>query len=619
VLLAALLLLAPLTADASFHTFRIESVYSNADGTVQYVVLRESQNLNNQRFLSTHNLTVTHNGTPKTFTFQTDLPGFVTANRRVLIATQGFADLALITPDYVMPNHFLATEAATLDYAGVDSISYPALPTGGTQALDHGSAAVPAIATNFAGASVALGPLPVTSFEYYNAGLDHYFISDLQPDIDALDSGRIPGWTRTGQSFRVFATAGAGINPVCRFYIPPAHGNSHFFTASPSECATIAAKIGTDPNYSGYVFESPNAFYIGLPNTSSGACPSATAPVYRLWNQRADSNHRYTTDPAIKAQMITHGYVPEGYGPDATIMCAPAPGRSSLRFLQGSSATNGALVSDAIAIPNANYQGYQAAGANVDVGPRNGAGEVIAFSEKRAVALLPVTWSSATGNQIVDVPLLAQLNTPITIWVVAGPFVTTQQTALTLWSTAQQMYWAERMGTALPLEVVDATTNPKAGTWNAFTCGTANASVNAIQADIGVRAGRINVYLVNLVDGSTSRGNACSIGGPFVAIAAGSTADLLAHELGHDYALEHIDDLPLAFDVTNVMHPASSTRAFVTEGQSFRAHTLPASAINAVYALRPGQVTRTCDRDTLTLTCPAIARRLWADGSFGPN
>jgi len=43
--------------------------------------------------------------------------------------------------------------------------------------------------------------------------------------------------------------------------------------------------------------------------------------------------------------------------------------------------------------------------------------------------------------------------------------------------------------------------------------------------------GRINVYVVNLVDGSTARGNACATGGGFVAIAAGSGAELLAHEL----------------------------------------------------------------------------------------
>jgi hypothetical protein len=43
--------------------------------------------------------------------------------------------------------------------------------------------------------------------------------------------------------------------------------------------------------------------------------------VYRLFNNRVDANHRYTTDPAIQAQMVALGYIEEGYGPTATIMC----------------------------------------------------------------------------------------------------------------------------------------------------------------------------------------------------------------------------------------------------------------------------------------------------------
>lgn len=54
---------------------------------------------------------------------------------------------------------------------------------------------------------------------------------------------------------------------------------------------------GTHPNYSGYIQETAAAFYIALPNVFTGACPASTTPVYRLWNARVDSNHRYTTDP----------------------------------------------------------------------------------------------------------------------------------------------------------------------------------------------------------------------------------------------------------------------------------------------------------------------------------
>jgi hypothetical protein len=165
--------------------------------------------------------------------------------------------------------------------------------------------------------------------EYYDAVRDHYFITALASEIDALDEQIIPGWARTGESFEAYASAdsaGPGAQPVCRFYIPPENGNSHFFSASVAECAAILSLMQTNPLFAGYVYETASAFFIGLPDLDTGACPLATIPVYRLWNQRADSNHRYTDDPATKAQMIARGSVPEGYGPDAVAMCAPATG-----------------------------------------------------------------------------------------------------------------------------------------------------------------------------------------------------------------------------------------------------------------------------------------------------
>jgi len=72
-----------------------------------------------------------------------------------------------------------------------------------------------------------------------------------------------------------------------------------------------------------FVLESPAVMYIGLPNTVTGACMPGWTPVYRVWNQRADSNHRYMTDRALRDAMVAQGYVAEGYGPDAVIMCAP--------------------------------------------------------------------------------------------------------------------------------------------------------------------------------------------------------------------------------------------------------------------------------------------------------
>ena len=156
----------------------------------------------------------------------------------------------------------------------------------------------------------------VNAIEYYNANLDHYFVTTLPIEIAKLDGGIISGWSRTGLIFHAFPSATAGASPVCRFYIPPALGDSHFFSASSSECAATKARFPQ------FFDESDNVMWIALPNTTTGACPTGTIPVYRLWNQRIDSNHRYVADPAVRAQMIARGYLPEGYG-DGVAMCAP--------------------------------------------------------------------------------------------------------------------------------------------------------------------------------------------------------------------------------------------------------------------------------------------------------
>lgn len=168
----------------------------------------------------------------------------------------------------------------------------------------------------------------VTVVEFHHAGLDHYFVTQLAAEIEALDSGRIAGWMRTGRSFAAWRSAPATISasPVCRYYIPPDKGNSHFFSASAVECADVERKVGTVPAYFGYILETPSAFFIGLPDTTTGACAAGTVPVYRVWNRRADSNHRYTTDRALRDEMVARGQVAEGYGPDAVAMCAPSIG-----------------------------------------------------------------------------------------------------------------------------------------------------------------------------------------------------------------------------------------------------------------------------------------------------
>ena len=164
------------------------------------------------------------------------------------------------------------------------------------------------------------------AIEYYNAALDHYFVTALPDEIAKLDAGDFVGWARTGQHITVYdpATPVPGMSPVCRFYGSPSAGlDSHFYSASPAECAEVIARF---PGI--WLEETSNAFGIGLPDAATGACPAGTIPVYRTWNGRADSNHRFTTDPATAQAMIARGYVAEGYGPGPlpVAMCAPPGG-----------------------------------------------------------------------------------------------------------------------------------------------------------------------------------------------------------------------------------------------------------------------------------------------------
>ena len=166
-------------------------------------------------------------------------------------------------------------------------------------------------------------PAPVTlatAVEYHHAALDHYFITADTAEIAALDAAiKIQGWLRTGQQFKVWATAAglAGASPVCRYYIPPEDGNSHFYSASPSECEDTRVKF---PRFE---FEAPEVFAVALPDLVTGACPATTRPVYRLWNNRADANHRYTTSLVTRAAMIGSGFMSEGYGANGVVFCAP--------------------------------------------------------------------------------------------------------------------------------------------------------------------------------------------------------------------------------------------------------------------------------------------------------
>src|SRR5262249_40021159 len=152
--------------------------------------------------------------------------------------------------------------------------------------------------------------------EYYHAAFDHYFVTAIADEINKLDTGVFAGWATTGESFNVYLDAPPGTAGVCRFFSTSfAPKSSHFYTPDASECATV--KTNPSGQFEGFVSNT-------VTRDAAGNCPSATRPVYRLYNngQGGAPNHRYTVSLDVRARMLALGWIPEGYG-IGVIMCVP--------------------------------------------------------------------------------------------------------------------------------------------------------------------------------------------------------------------------------------------------------------------------------------------------------
>ena len=218
--------------------------------------------------------------------------------------------------DYsLLPNSVLSADMTALGKTNQTKV-YPAVGTTAQEghefcvkgAATWGPDVVAYINDHIAGAAT------VDVTEYYNASLDHYFITWIAGEKAALDAGNTPTrWTRTGSSFKAYATAQPGTSPVCRYYIPPDKGDSHFFGRGTSECNATGAANPT------FVLEDPQFMQLLLPQL--GVCPAGTITIYRVFSNRADANHRYMTDRAIRDQMVARGWLAEGDGADLVVMC----------------------------------------------------------------------------------------------------------------------------------------------------------------------------------------------------------------------------------------------------------------------------------------------------------
>jgi len=292
--------------------------------------------------------------------------------------------------------------------------------------------------------------------------------------------------------------------------------------------------------------------------------------------------------------------------------------QDTLQISGGSGNEVGVLVDGQDSAGAVNDRGFLTSAASVGVGnlTAGATNESVGFTNRRPPRYEATAWTGGTDS--LPVAFRPQIQIPVTVWIVKGPFAAQRDHAIDACIQTSAIFNAERMGVAFSqFQIIDATGDPDAPSHHAFPNGDLGDVVWApLRNDIGFTAGRLNIYWVDTVNGSTSTG--WSNFGAQIAMGRNTGDELLSHEIGHAFSLTHINGLA-TFDQTNVMHNASNTRAFLTEAQLFRAHLDPDSILNDIYNARPGETTRNCGLNTATATCPAIGRRLWADGAFPAN
>jgi hypothetical protein len=283
---AAIVLSASFSANASFHLWRITELYSNADGSVQFIELTAMAA--GQQFIAGHRITSSQGGQIKTYTFPTNLPGdtamgmagdgYYGSNvdvefKTFLIGTQGFAALNLVTPDFVVPNGFLFTTNGTVNFAENSDIrSYESLPTSGGLSYNGNGVAMLNSPTNFAGGSATIavsaaqGPLNYSDMWWGGSTEDGWGMSIQQhgnTQFNALyvyDNAGKPTWyvlptgtwnsTFTTYTGAIYQPTSAPLNNYTKaaFVVPPSPGSVTLTFTSASTATmqyTINGQSGT--------------------------------------------------------------------------------------------------------------------------------------------------------------------------------------------------------------------------------------------------------------------------------------------------------------------------------------------------------------------------------------
>jgi len=257
------------------------------------------------------------------------------------------------------------------------------------------------------------------------------------------------------------------------------------------------------------------------------------------------------------------------------------------------------------------------------------ASEVVGFTYNRPPTLLMnVPWTDGFDSIPLEFRDTAQI--PIQFWILSS-HATRARIGRDM-AYVQSVWQKEKLGfTPAIAAIVDKSAAAK--DFANFTC----EQSQTLEAAIGKTNGMINVYYVDLIDGGKDEGIVCDAPRDdfgddvaFISAMDGET-DTLGHELGHDLSLEHPDEFKIpGFNDQNLMWSGGTRLTkYLSEGQTFRMNFNPGSALNTRYFsvvwppptvphLRfcPTDVSNQSPANTYeTLACPALSRRIWADGT----
>jgi hypothetical protein len=160
-LIAAALGLCALTARGAFagaHTWDVNEVFSNADGTVQFIELKETGGGQFETGVGGH--TVTSDSSSVTITSNVASP---TSFKYILFGTAAYDALPNSpTPNYIIPANFFSIDGDTITYNPYDAMTFPfdTLPTDGILSLNRDLTTGINSPTNYAGQTGSINAAP---------------------------------------------------------------------------------------------------------------------------------------------------------------------------------------------------------------------------------------------------------------------------------------------------------------------------------------------------------------------------------------------------------------------------------------------------------------------------